>query len=112
MTKATQTALSAILLACLTQAVTASERLDDGKCTYDRICAKCHATGVEGAPVVGDKADWDGRSSLWEAVLVKHAEKGYVKMPARGDAEYATDYDIGAAAEYMLTLTHPELPAD
>lgn len=89
-----------------------SERLEDGKRTYEKVCAGCHETGVEGAPVVGDGSDWQQRSDLWEAVLIEHAEKGFLKMPARGDAEYATDYDISAAAEYMMTLTHPELPVD
>ncbi|PLW69237.1 c-type cytochrome [Pseudohalioglobus lutimaris] len=90
----------------------ASERLEDGKRTYEKICAGCHQTGVEGAPVVGKADDWDQRSSLWDAVLVEHAQNGYLKMPAHGNADYTTDYDVGAAAEYMLTLTHPELPAD
>ena len=96
----------------LTQAVNASERLDDGKRTYERICAKCHETGVEGAPIVGRAEDWEGRSHLWEAVLLEHARQGYLKMPARGDADHATDYDISVAAEYMLTLTYPEMATD
>ena len=43
---------------------------------------------------------------------MEHAENGFIKMPARGDAEYATDYDVSTAAEYMLTLTHPEMAPD
>ncbi len=45
-------------------------------------------------------------------MLFEHAEKGYINMPARGASDYATDYDIETAAEYMLTITHPELPRD
>ena len=112
MKNATSITLAATLGFCLGQTAIASERMEDGKRTYERICAKCHTTGVEGAPIVGNKADWEGRSHLWEAVLLEHAEQGYLKMPARGDAEHATDYDISAAAKYMLTLTHPELLAD
>lgn len=89
-----------------------SERMKDGKRAYELICAKCHQSGVEQAPVVGQREDWADRSPLWDAVLTEHAEKGYLKMPARGDADHATDYDVGAAAEYMLTITHPDLPAD
>jgi cytochrome c5 len=102
----------AMLMLGLAQSAFCSERLDDGKRSYELICAKCHETGVEGAPIVGDKDDWADRSHLWEAVLTEHAKKGYLKMPARGDADYATDYDVGAAAEYMLTITHPELAPD
>ncbi len=90
----------------------ASERLEDGKKNYDAICAACHESGADGAPVTGDREDWRQRSSLWEAVLFEHAEKGYIKMPARGASDYATDYDIETAAEYMLTITHPQLPRD
>ncbi len=106
------TTLSSLALLLLGGAAGASERLDDGKRTYEKVCSSCHETGVEGAPIVGNKEDWSGRSDLWEAVLVEHAEKGFVKMPAKGNAEYATDYDVSAAAEYMLTLTHPEMGHD
>jgi len=99
-------------LLALAPIASGSERLDDGKRTYERVCAGCHETGVEGAPVVGKAGDWQRRSRLWDAVLLEHAEHGYLKMPAHGNADYITDYDVGAAAEYMLTLTHPELPTD
>ena len=105
-------AASVAFILSLGQGVAASERLEDGKRTYEKICAKCHETGVEGAPIVGKQSDWEGRSHLWEAVLVEHAENGFINMPARGDAEYATDYDVSTAAEYMLTLTHPEMAPD
>ena len=93
-------------------AALSSERLEDGKQAYDRLCASCHETGVEGAPMTGRPADWEKRSDLWDGVLVEHAEKGYLNMPARGSAEHATDDDISVAAEYMLTITHPDRPAD
>lgn len=90
----------------------ASERLQDGEKAYAAICARCHESGADGAPITGKREDWQARSNLWEAVLFEHADKGYIKMPARGDADYATEYDAEAAAEYMLTITHPELPRD
>lgn len=90
----------------------ASDRMQDGEKFYQAICASCHESGVDGAPVTGNKEDWDGRSHLWEAVLFEHADKGYINMPARGAADYATEYDVEVAAEYMLTITHPELPRD
>ena len=112
MSKSTTSAVAALLLLGLGQGASASERLDDGKRAYQLICASCHQAGVEGAPVVGNKGDWENRSHLWDAVLTEHAEKGYLKMPPRGNAEHATDYDVGAAAEYMLTITHPEMAPD
>jgi len=112
MTKLVPAAVATTLLLATGQLAASSERMEDGKRAYELICAKCHQTGVEGAPVVGRKDDWGNRSHLWDAVLKEHAEQGYLKMPAKGDAGYATDYDVGAAAEYMLTITHPEMTAD
>ena len=101
-----------VLFFLLSANTTASERLEDGKRAYERVCASCHETGVEGAPIVGQPKDWNKRSDLWEAVLVEHAQKGFIKMPAMGGAEHTTDYDVSAAAEYMLTQTHPEMQQD
>ena len=119
MTEISTRLLLATVLATATSAAAASEpltaaseRLEDGRKFYESICAGCHETGVDGAPVTGKREDWEHRSHLWEAVLFEHAEKGYIKMPARGAADYATDYDVQTAAEYMLTITHPELPRD
>lgn len=112
MTAATRTtALSALLLVATSTGL-ASDRLQDGAIAYQRICATCHETGTQGAPQTGQPEDWQDRSHLWEAVLFEHAEQGFIKMPARGGADHATDYDVRVAAEYMLTITHPGLPAD
>jgi cytochrome c5 len=42
------------------------------------------------------------------AVLEEHAKDGYLAMPARGGEPGLCDLDVSAAAEYMLTLTHPD----
>lgn len=106
-------------LAASSQLVTASEpltapseRLVDGEKSYRAICASCHDSGTDGAPVTANREDWKERSHLWEAVLFEHAEKGYIKMPAMGGSDYATEYDVDAAAEYMLTITHPDMHRD
>lgn len=91
---------------------TASDRMQDGKAAYEAMCADCHATGKSDAPVTRNAADWKSRSHLWDAVLVEHADKGYLDMPARGGADIATHYDVQAAAEYMLSVTHPDMPRD
>ena len=105
-------ASSPALVAAEDTLTAASERLMDGEKSYRAICAGCHDSGADGAPVTGNKNDWEERSHLWEAVLFEHAEKGYIKMPARGDSDYATDYDVQTAAEYMHATTHPQLPRD
>lgn len=81
-----------------------------GRLAYERACAACHEQGVDGAPATGRPADWVGRSRLWTAVLAEHARRGYLGMPARGGGTELDDRTVQAAAEYMLTRTHPSRP--
>jgi len=88
------------------------QRLATGKKAYEQACASCHDEGLDGAPAIGDEEAWSDRSPLWSAVLFEHSKTGYLKMPARGDHEDLTDKSVEAAAEYMLSITYPELPLD
>ena len=81
-----------------------------GRQAYEQFCAGCHEEGLDGAPRTGDRAAWEGRSWLWEAVLFEHVRKGYDGMPAKGGAAALDEAAITKAAEYMMTLTYPELP--
>lgn len=87
-------------------------RMADGQAAYKASCAKCHDHGSQGAPVTSRPEDWAGRSDLWEGVLFEHAQKGYIDMPPKGGDQSVSDYDVEAAAEYMLTITHPDMQAD
>lgn len=82
-----------------------------GADAYMAQCAGCHETGLQGAPVVGDRAYWESRSKLWQSVLVDHAKAGYLNMPARGGRQDLSDSSIEAAVDYMLSLTYPDMPA-
>ena len=84
----------------------------NGKQAYVDYCAGCHETGMLGAPIVGDASYWEGRSTLWQAVLMEHAKTGYFDMPAKGSRPDLPDETIDAATEYMLSITFPELPKD
>ena len=90
----------------------ASDRLEDGRVAYEATCARCHDTGVDNAPITGNREDWADRSNLWDGVLFEHAQKGYLRMPAKGGDKGVSDYDVNAAAEYMLTITHPDILHD
>jgi cytochrome c5 len=79
---------------------------------YNMVCARCHETGVDGAPVTGNPADWEGRSDLWQAVLMEHANAGYLEMPAKGGDEALSDWTINTATQYMLEITFPDRPRD
>jgi len=83
-----------------------------GQAAYELACASCHEEGVDGAPQTGDPEAWAGRSMLWEAVLFKHANEGYLDMPAKGGDPTLDEATVERAAEYMLTLTFPDVPKD
>ena len=109
------------MVAALVTACSGSPRIDEeaahdvqmsGEDAYEAQCAGCHETGLNGAPVVGDKAYWESRSKLWHSVLVDHAKTGYLDMPPRGGRQDLSDATIEAAVDYMLSLTYPEMPRD
>ena len=75
-------------------------------------CAKCHQTGAEGAPRIGDRAAWIPRLRQGFEVLVGSAIQGHGPMPSRGDVANLTDSEIRAAIAYMInggiaTTTRP-----
>ena len=88
------------------------DRVSLGKDTYQSACASCHDTGDHGAPVTGNRDQWEERSDMWQAVLFKHAKAGYLEMPGKGGQPDLSDEAVEAASEYMLALTFPELLKD
>jgi cytochrome c5 len=65
-------------------------------------CAACHATGVLGAPKLGDKAAWEPRLAQGFDTLAQHAIRGFKNMPARGGNASLTDDQMKGAVTYML----------
>lgn len=101
----------AVLLLALLPLAAAADRQSEGRAAYDAHCASCHDSGTDGAPVLGRAEDWQGRSRLWETVLLEHAEEGYLEMPPRGGSD-AGPYEVDVAAEYLLSASHPQMPRD
>ena len=66
--------LSALALAGTTAQAT-DQRMAEGKTAYENTCARCHDVGIMKAPRTTQPADWEGRSFLWDSVLVEHAEQ-------------------------------------
>jgi len=65
-------------------------------------CAKCHETGVGGAPRIGDRAAWLPRLKLGLDTLIRSAINGHGGMPPRGGAANLTDPEIRGAVVYMF----------
>jgi len=68
---------------------------------YKQVCQACHATGVAGAPKLGDKQAWAPRIALGLDELVAVAIKGKGAMPPRGGSS-ASDAEIKAVVTYMV----------
>ena len=65
-------------------------------------CIKCHGTGVDGAPKIGDKAAWIDRAKLGFDSVVRSAINGHGAMPARGGQANFTDAEMRAAVAWMF----------
>ncbi|MEO8133746.1 MAG: c-type cytochrome [Betaproteobacteria bacterium] len=73
-----------------------------GKATYDATCMVCHATGVAGAPKLGDKALWAPRIATGIEALYASSLKGKNAMPPKGGNVALPDADVKAAVDYMV----------
>ena len=56
----------------------------DGKKVYEATCSACHASGVAGAPKLGDKAAWAAHVKEGKEHLYQTALKGKGAMPPKG----------------------------
>ena len=73
-----------------------------GKAVYEATCATCHATGLAGAPKIGDKAAWAARLKEGKDHLYATSIKGKGAMPPKGGNPTLPDADVKAAVDYML----------
>ena len=73
----------------------------NGKKVYDSACVACHASGVAGAPKLGDKTAWAPRLATGFDALMNSALKGKGAMPPKGGNTSLSEADIHTAVEYM-----------
>lgn len=77
----------------------------DGKAVYTQVCRACHATGVAGAPVVGDRNAWAGRLPRGFDALLESALRGRGGMPPKGGHAGLTDRQVREAVEYIVAAS-------
>jgi cytochrome c5 len=70
-------------------------------------CAKCHETGVGGAPRIGDRDAWIPRLKPGLDTVARSAINGHGGMPARGGMANLTDRELRSAIVYMFTPAGP-----
>ena len=73
-----------------------------GKEVVDAVCVRCHGTGQNGAPRIGDQAAWAPRASQGLTSLSQHALNGIRRMPAHGGSPGLSDAEIVRAIIYMV----------
>jgi cytochrome c5 len=74
-----------------------------GEQAFTQVCSACHATGVNGAPKMGDRAAWGPRIAQGKEALYTHAIAGKGNMPPRGGTTWP-DAAIRMSVDYMLSL--------
>ena len=77
--------------------------LASGEAIYGRACVACHATGVAGAPKLGDQAAWAPRVAQGMDSMLVTAVNGRGAMPPRGTCMDCSDDDLKAAIAYMVS---------
>ena len=82
--------------------VQAAAASDTGKAVYDKTCTVCHASGIAGAPKLGDKTDWAPRIKTGIEALYSNSLKGKNAMPPKGGNTGLPDADVKAAVDYMV----------
>jgi len=73
-----------------------------GEQVYNQFCFACHASGVGGAPVLGDAAAWEPRIAQGLDTLLQHTLNGIRAMPAKGTCMNCSDDELGSAMQYMV----------
>ena len=66
-------------------------------------CKVCHASGINGAPIIGNKKQWASRLAKGKDTLVNNAINGFGLMPAKGGKTQLTDEQIELAVDYYIS---------
>ncbi len=74
-----------------------------GAVIVKKNCKVCHAQGINGAPILGNKKMWAKRTPQGIDTLVDLAIQGYGLMPPKGGNQSLSKGEIHAAVEYMVS---------
>ena len=86
----------------LPQGILGQPNVAAGRKIYKNVCAICHDTGIAGAPIIYDTANWTNRLRAGIDSLYMHAIHGYNNMPPKGGCVTCTDKDVMAAVDFIL----------
>ena len=77
--------------------------LSEGEQIVKQNCKVCHAQGINGAPVIGNKKMWQERTGKGLDALANNAINGFGLMPAKGGRTELADEEVILAVKYMLS---------
>ena len=81
-------------------AAVASGAARSGQEVYDTFCFACHATGLTGAPLFQDEAQWAPRLEKGMDALVESSMAGINAMPPMGTCMACSEEEMAAAIRY------------
>jgi len=69
-------------------------------------CSVCHVTGLLGAPIIGETADWQARADAKGGLdgILKTAISGINAMPAKGTCSDCSDDELMSTIKFMSGL--------
>ncbi|UNK80634.1 c-type cytochrome [Sphingopyxis granuli] len=68
---------------------------------YEQACKSCHTVPDTGAPLTGDRTQWDARWAKGEAALLESTIRGLNGMPAGGQCFACSPDDYRALIRFM-----------
>lgn len=104
--KSVSVKMLALLLAAFGTVGLAQANERSGKEVVDTVCATCHASGKDGAPKIGDQAEWSKRAAKGLSKMTENSITGVRKMPAHGSQANLSDVEMSRAVAYMVSSGH------
>lgn len=94
--------ITSLVTGCSKSELPPAEEVSAAAALYAKACKACHASGINGAPILGNKKMWNPRIKQGIPTLVKHASNGFGLMPAKGGQTQLTEAEITAVVNYMI----------
>ena len=73
----------------------------NGEETYKAVCSNCHTSGLNKAPMLGDKKQWGKLIKEGQAHITSDAYHGVRAMPPKGGKPDLTVSEFASAVVYM-----------
>ena len=75
----------------------------DPELIYQQVCQICHLSGLAGAPIAFDPAQWQSRLAAGIEAVYANAINGVRGMPPRGARPDLSDEQLKRTIDYMIT---------